>query len=224
MSRLRSQAGFSLIELLVAMIIGMATILAAFTLIDTTTTHSARITARTDASQRGRLALDAMTRQLRSQVCVNGVAPILAATPSQITFTTDLTGTGASDLRTLTFDPATRRLNQNVTLSNGLPEPGRLFTGATTTTTLLADVVADPTQPVFTYWADKPGTGGSQLLPLTTNPMPIADLKRIARIDIAFVARPSGATTSTASSSTLEDSITVRAIDATNADPTIACS
>ena len=40
MSRLRSQAGFSLIELLVAMIIGMATILAAFTLIDTTTTHS----------------------------------------------------------------------------------------------------------------------------------------------------------------------------------------
>jgi Tfp pilus assembly protein PilV len=223
MSRLRSQAGFSLTELLVAMIIGMATILAAFTLIDTTTTKSAQVTARTDASQRGRIALDAMTRQLRSQVCVNGVAPIVAATPNQITFTTDLSGTGASDLRTLTFDSATRRLNQSVTLSNGLPEPGRLFTGATTTTTLLADVVADTTQPVFTYWSDKPGTGGSQLLPLAAT-VPITDLKRIARIDIAFVARPSGASTTSTWSSTLEDSITVRAIEANNADPTIACS
>jgi len=223
MSRLRSQAGFSLIELLVAMIIGMATILAAFTLIDTTTTHSARVTARTDASQRGRIALDAMTRQLRSQVCVNGVAPILAATPNQITFTTDLSGTGASDLRSLTFDSTLRRLNQSVTLSNGLPEPGRLFTGATTTTTLLADVVADTTQPIFTYWADKPGTGGSQLLPLAAT-VPVSDLKRIARIDIAFVARASGASTTSTWSSTLEDSITVRAIEANNADPTIACS
>jgi prepilin-type N-terminal cleavage/methylation domain-containing protein len=223
MSHVRSQAGFSLIELLVAMIIGMATILAAFTLIDTTTTHSARVTARTDASQRGRIALDAMTRQLRSQVCVNGVAPILAATPNQITFTTDLTGTGASDLRTLTFDSTTRRLTQTVTLSNGLPEPGRLFTGATTATTLLADVVADTAQSVFTYWADKPGTGGSQLLPLAAT-VPITDLKRIARIDIAFVARPSGASTTSSWSSTLEDSITVRAIEANNADPTIACS
>jgi type II secretory pathway pseudopilin PulG len=224
MTQLRSQDGFSLTELLVAMIIGMATILSAFTLIDTTTTKSAQVTARTDASQRGRIALDAMTRQLRSQVCVNGVAPIVSATASQVTFTTDLSGSGNSDLRTLAFDPVTRRLTQSVTQSNGQPEPLRLFTGATNTATLLADVVAETAKPVFTYWADKPGTGGSQLLPLTTNPMPIADLKRIARIDIAFVARPSAATTSSAWSSTLEDSITVRAIDANNADPTIACS
>jgi Tfp pilus assembly protein PilV len=224
MTRLRAQDGFSLTELLVAMIIGMATILSAFTLIDTTTTKSAQVTARTDASQRGRIALDAMTRQLRSQVCVNGVAPIVSATATQITFTTDLTGTGASDLRTLAFDSATRKLTQSVTQSNGQPEPGRLFTGATSTATLLADVVAETATPVFTYWADKPGTGGSQLLALTTMPVPVADLKRIARIDISFVARPTGASTTSTWSSTLEDSITVRAIDANNADPTIACS
>ena len=58
MTRLRSQDGFSLIELLVAMVIGMFTLLAAFALIDTTTTRSMQVTGRTDASQRGRLALD----------------------------------------------------------------------------------------------------------------------------------------------------------------------
>lgn len=223
MNRLRSQDGFSLTELLVAMVIGMATLLAAFALIDTSTTRSMQVTGRTDASQRGRLALDAMTRALRSQVCVDGAVPIVSGDANQVTFTSDLSANGSSDRRTITFDAATRRLTQTVVQGVG-NEPNRTFTGASTTTVLLADVAAEPAKPVFTYWADQPGFGGSQFQQLTTSPLPATDLKRVARIDISFVARPSNAATSNTWSSTLEDSIVVRAIDNYNANPTVSCS
>ena len=223
MNRLRSQDGFSLTELLVAMIIGMFTLLAAFALIDTTTTRSMQVTGRTDASQRGRLALDAMTRALRSQVCVDGAVPIVSGDANQVTFTSDLSTNGSSDRRTITFDAATRRLTQTVVAGVG-NEPNRTFTGASTTTVLLADVAAEAAKPVFTYWADRPGTGGSQFQQLTVSPLPPADLKRVARIDISFVARPSNAATSNTWSSTLEDSVVVRAIDNYNANPTVSCS
>jgi hypothetical protein len=103
-------------------------------------------------------------------------------------------------------------------------EPNRVFTGASTTTVLLADVAAETAKPVFTYWADRPNTGGSQVQQLTATPLAATDLKRVARIDVSFVARPTSSTTSSAWSSTLEDSVAVRSIDNYNANPTVSCS
>lgn len=224
--RLRAQGGFTLIEMLVAMVIGMFTILAAFSLIDATTTGTAKVTGRTDATQRGRQALDTMTRSLRSQVCVGGVPPILSADATQITFTADLSGTGDTDQRKLTFDPTARTITLGVKTGTGVEgsvPTGRSFPGAFTTTTLLADVVADGATPVFSYFADVAGTGGSQQTALTTLPIPAADLRRIARIDITFVARPTAAATTQSWASTLEDSVTIRAVDANNNPPTFEC-
>jgi type IV pilus assembly protein PilW len=222
MTRLRSQAGMTLIELLVAMVIGMFTILAAFALLDATTSGTAKVTGRTEANQRGRAALDTMTRALRSEVCVNGVAPIISADANQITFAADLSGTGSSDQRNFTFDSATRTISQGVKAGTG-NEPNRTFPGGFTTSTLLSDVVADPTSPIFSYWADVPGTGGTQQTQLTTLPLPATDVRRVARIDITFVARPTAAVNTQAWSSTFEDSVTLRAVDANNANPTFEC-
>lgn len=97
MTRLRDQDGMTLPELLVAMVIGMIVSLAAFSLIETTMTRTGEITSRVDTTQRGRAAMDLITRQLRSQVCVHGTAPamtddrsIYAATPTSVTFFSDL--------------------------------------------------------------------------------------------------------------------------------------
>jgi prepilin-type N-terminal cleavage/methylation domain-containing protein len=224
MSRLRDQEGFTLIELLVAMIIGMGVIFAAFSLIDATFTGTSRVQARTESGQRGRLALDIITRELRSQVCVNGSIPVSAANSSTITFTADLSASGASDRRTLTFDPTARTMTQTVTTGTG-SEPSRQFgvAGTTTTTTsILQDVVADSTTPIFTYWAAD--TGGGGFSQLTSLPLSLADRQRLARIDIDFVARPTKATTSPDWSSTLEDTVTVRLVDTTSSNPTVQCS
>ncbi len=84
-------------ELLVAMVIGMIVSLAAFSLIETTMNRTGEITSRVDTTQRGRAAMDFITRELRSQVCVQATAPamtddrsIYAATPTSVTFFSDL--------------------------------------------------------------------------------------------------------------------------------------
>lgn len=68
--RVREQSGMTLPEVLVSMSIGMVVSLAAFGLVSTTMTQSGEAAARIDAVQRGRGALDMVTRQLRSQACV----------------------------------------------------------------------------------------------------------------------------------------------------------
>jgi type IV pilus assembly protein PilW len=221
MTRLRSQAGFTLIELLTAMIIGMFTILAAFALIDSTFTGTAKVQARTDASQRGRIALDRMTRVLRSQVCVNGVPPILSGDSDQVTFTGDLSAGNGADKYTLAFNQTPGTFTQTLTPGAGT-EPNRAFTATPVTTQVLSDVARETGKTIFTYWSAKPGTGGTQLLPLSV-PLQPADLKRVARIDIAFVARSPKAIRTENWSSTFEDSVTARLVDTTTADPSVAC-
>jgi Tfp pilus assembly protein PilW len=221
MTRLRSQAGFTLIELLTAMIIGMFTILAAFALIDSTFTGSAKVQARTDASSRGRLALDRMTRVLRSQVCVNGAPPIVSGDADQVTFTADLSAGVGADKYVLAFNQTSNTLTQSVTKGTGT-EPSRSFSGAATTTQVLSDVVGETGKPIFSYSSAKPGTGGTQFLPLSV-PLQPADLKRVARIDIAFVARSPKAIKTENWSSTFEDSVSARLVDTTISDPAVVC-
>jgi Tfp pilus assembly protein PilW len=61
--------GFTLAELVVAMALGMIVLLAAFTVIDRAFTTNKAVSDREDALQRGRIALEQMTRQIRSMTC-----------------------------------------------------------------------------------------------------------------------------------------------------------
>ena len=77
--QLRSdERGFTLPELLIAMAIGLIVLLAAFMLLDRAV--SARPGRRPPGRlQRGRLAMELITRQLRSQVCLgDATEPITA--------------------------------------------------------------------------------------------------------------------------------------------------
>jgi len=89
----------TLTEVLVTLSIGMVVSLAAFGLVSTTMTQSGEAAARIDAVQRGRSAMDIVTRQMRSQACVKsnvGFAPdglpraIETGTPDSIVFYADM--------------------------------------------------------------------------------------------------------------------------------------
>ena len=73
-----------------------------------------QIADRQDALQRGRQAMELMTRQLRSQVCVSATATSYSArwsppTDNSVTFYGSLSESSTSvKKRTLTFDPARR--------------------------------------------------------------------------------------------------------------------
>jgi prepilin-type N-terminal cleavage/methylation domain-containing protein len=225
LSRLRHEDGFTLVELLAAMVIGLIVIFAGFNLIDTSVRVNASVAGRTDASQRGRLAMDDITRSLRSQVCANGVTPITSATPTSVTFTADLSnGSRPPDRRTLTYSPSADTVTQTVTPGSGT-EPNVVFTGTTTSRVLLTDADPDPSVAggaVFQYFAVTPGTGGSQFTALGAT-VATADLPRIARIDIGLSVRPARSSTGDKRSVLFDDSVIVRSVNPDSASPVATC-
>lgn len=94
--RASSEAGFTLVELLVSMMLSLIVTGAAFGLVSTTERASKTVRDRVDSSQRGRLAMERITQELRAMACPEPVAgvgapsPILAASNDSITFYVNL--------------------------------------------------------------------------------------------------------------------------------------
>ena len=93
------------------MMIGLGTGSAIFAVIDTSVKQSNAIAGRVNATQRGRLVMDTITRQLRSQVCFSPVVPALIdASDDKVTFYADLSdGTRTAREARARLQPATKR-------------------------------------------------------------------------------------------------------------------
>ena len=70
MTRLRNQDGFTMVEVITAMVVGLVVLAAAFDLVSRATALTTTTQDRVDASQRGRFALENIVSELRSGVCV----------------------------------------------------------------------------------------------------------------------------------------------------------
>jgi prepilin-type N-terminal cleavage/methylation domain-containing protein len=212
--RLSDERGFTLTELLTAMLIGMIVLLAAFMVLDRSFSASGQIADRSDALQRGRQAMDLMTRQLRSQVCLGKTnAPIVAGSDTSVSFYGDLSdGTTNVQRRTLTWDPTTKTITQSVIPGAGT-YPDLTFTGAATTRELLTNVerIMDGStpRPIFRYYGYVAGTTNGSLEPLAS-PLSTANLSRVAVIKIGFRTFPFKSLTNDANSVVLEDDVYAR--------------
>jgi type II secretory pathway pseudopilin PulG len=161
MSVISDESGQTLPELMIATVIGLIVIFAAFLLLETSMTDNNRISQREDASQRGRLAMEEITREVRAQLCVAANQPsITAGTATSISFTDDLTGGANPPMkRTITYVPP---LPSNPNGPGAITEamyqgvnapPNTTFPGTPTrTVTLLQNVVPAPATPVFQYY------------------------------------------------------------------------
>jgi prepilin-type N-terminal cleavage/methylation domain-containing protein len=224
--RASDERGFTLIEMLVSMSIGVVILLAAFMLLDRSFTTSAQIADRQEGLQRGRQAMELMTRQLRSQVCVvvppatTYSAPVVSADPLFVTFYGSLAESSTSvEKRTLTFSATgSGSITQNVI--TGTPNtvyPQMAFSGAGTNTTLLTNVQralnGATTLPVFRYYGYDKDTAQVGDLKELTAPVAPANLPSIALIKVAFrsyAARPINEDNDAAQ---LEDDVYIRISD-----------
>jgi prepilin-type N-terminal cleavage/methylation domain-containing protein len=190
LTRLNDERGFSLIELLVAMVIGMVVLMAAFMVLDRTISASGQVADRTEALQRGRQAMDLVTRQLRSQVCVGTTKPIVSGTDTSISFYADMSdGTTPIKQRTLSYSSATDTITESVVTGAGT-YPSLTFTGAPTSSPLLTKVkqILDggtTRRPIFRYYGYQTGTTNGTLVQLST-PLSATDLGRVALIKVGF--------------------------------------
>ena len=229
---LRDEEGFSLPELLVAIIIGTIIALAAFGLLDTAIGVGTKVNKRVDATQRGRTAMALIVRDLRSQVCLPGDTPIgslRAGSDTSVDVYTDL-GNGSAatppQRRTITFDAAGRRITESIYTPTGSAGSYVFPTTPTATRTLLTDVVQDGTTPVFRYYPVDTTPDDDTQSPAAlaaSSGLLATSLDDVARIVVVFKVFPAGSTVAGGRTVVLQDEVYRRAIDPNATDPTPEC-
>ena len=203
-ARLADECGFTLVELLAAIVVSTVVLFALFGLVDTATRQQSVATDRIDANDRGRMAMDAISTQLRSRVCISSAEDsLVAASDSQIEFfvSLGLTVEGATNSQTLVLQR--RRLTYRPATSDVLEEswvgtlpapvlPPATSTNPTRTRTILTNVSLDGSTPFFRYYAMTSPTPPSPPLPellLAPTPLSATNLTKVVQITVSFAAK-----------------------------------
>jgi hypothetical protein len=162
---------------------------------------------KTDAMQRGRLAMDMLTQELRSQVCLEnqaGTAVVPGATANMVEFYSDFSngdGQVPPTKRRLSFDPATGDIRTSIFTTTRLEPLPSDFNPTPSETHMRLENAARQLAPDGTtevdflrYYAyewvgDPPRAEATDRL---ATPLSANDARRVARIDVSFVAQPTG--------------------------------
>jgi Flp pilus assembly pilin Flp len=190
LARLRSERGFTIVEVLVAASVGSLVMIGIFDLLDTSLKQSTGVNARIDSTQRGRTGMETLTRELRSQVCFSpggttSAVSLTYADPYKVTFYA-FNGTTAfrPDRRTLWWDTNSDSLKETVEPGVGTP----VTSFGTPVTRVIATNIKPPAKPppngsvsddIFKYFH----TNGSAL---GATPLSATDLAHVGLIKIAF--------------------------------------
>jgi prepilin-type N-terminal cleavage/methylation domain-containing protein len=222
--RLRAEeSGFTLVELIAAMAIGTVVLLAGFLLLDRATSVSNEIADRQDALQRGRIAMESMVQQLRSQVCLGDAKePITFGEATTIRFYADLGDGGphgdtmSVEERKLFYDPATKQIVEERYQGTGTYPDVTFPASATRKRVLLskADLIKDGavTRPLFRYYAFREGGAPGELEQLPV-PLSTDDAARTVMVKLGFVSLPQRTKVRDRDSTTFESDVYVRIAD-----------
>jgi type II secretory pathway component PulJ len=244
---IRDERGFTLPELLITCIIALTVSLATFSLIDFVMRRSGEIATRVETVQRGRTAMDQVTRLLRSQVCawraddtaMTGSRSLYAGSPTSVTPFADfsseavVSGTIAAPvLRTVTLSsPDNGILTETATPGQWVGgKVSYTYSGAATTTRQVVTNVSlyrpsaggDPV-PLFRYFKfntanpPQPVTEIAQGRALTAD-----ELETVAKITVTF--RVLSTKGSAKGSTVLTDDVYVRTADPNAEDPQPRCA
>jgi type II secretory pathway pseudopilin PulG len=225
LDRLRhEQSGMTLVELTVGMAIGLVVTFASLTVLQRAERASSEIVDRQDAIQRGRQAMELMTRQMRSQVCLGESAePITYGDATTLSFYADLSdGSQNVAKRTLTYvapvGTTPGKIREDVYTGTG-SYPNLTFPGTPTTSRVLLSgakqvVSGATTEPVFRYYAFQPGSPTGDLLELAV-PLSAADASRTVMVRTKFVSMPERPNPRDFDATTLQNDVYVRLADPT---------
>jgi prepilin-type N-terminal cleavage/methylation domain-containing protein len=204
--RLRQQAGFTLVELLVAISIGSVVMLATFSMLDQSVVLTGKTQKRVDVTQRGRLAMEQITRQIRSQACPNDKTPAVVGSGVTGQVASDqynvdvwtFTGAGsfAPERHVITWDT-----NTNSIVERDYDQTGTLLRSKT----LLSKVrPAGTNVPVFRYYG-YPDTNGTFPNVEYTGTLSATNSPKVALIDIQYTLQPDTTATPASTSATPPD-------------------
>lgn len=170
--KLRDETGTTLAELMVALMVGIVIFMALTTMLVTTMHGSARVAARVDATQRGRIAMTRLMEQLHSSCIYPEIAPIRTGSTGNSLQFVHQTGSAVAPSPILTVvSYASGKLTQSNYATTGGTAPNWTFsTTASSTQTLLTNVAPiAPSTSIFTYYRYQNGaiTSTPQTTPLS---------------------------------------------------------
>jgi Tfp pilus assembly protein PilW len=246
MRALRRQGGFTLPELLIMLSMSLIIGSAALGLLEVTMKKTDETQNRVASVQRGRLAMDNITRQLRSQVCLATATPTPAMAPptgwgvntdgSNAVFYADFsdnsgTNPAMPELHWISYDATNKQLIEKDYANKGAAGTYSYLAPASfTRMKVLLDNVEplDANTPIFTYYAYddslNPPRPATVLNTSPTATLTAAQEGLVARIDIAFRALPEHATADKRGASVFQDEVYVRAADPDAVAPTPTCA
>lgn len=226
-ARVRGDDGFSMTELLVSMIVGIVIIFGIMQVLDTSFSLSRRTQQRIDSTQRGRLALDLVTRELRAQTCLSATEPALvSASDSDIVYYINLGAPGAvPEKHELVLSGGDLTLNRWAgTRAAAGAIPSVTYPGTPTSSrTLLENVQTVAGVPLLRYYA---WTAGATPTPSTllATPLSAANLPLQVKIAVSFVVLPDRAFNTSRPTATFEDSVFMRLADPNDTSHGQACN
>jgi prepilin-type N-terminal cleavage/methylation domain-containing protein len=210
--RWREQHGVTLIELLVAMIMALVVSLAAFSILEFTSSDVSRITSRAHVDQTGRIALQKIMLALHSSCVALEVNPIVEGSNSERLKFVSASGTepafktGEVYLHEITY-ATTGTLTEKTFPSIGpeTKEGNYPFSATPSSTTKLLTGVekAESTKPVFQYYkyykkGEEVPTGDpeppyGELVPATPSTgFTTKEAESVAKVTIGFKLKPEG--------------------------------
>jgi type II secretory pathway pseudopilin PulG len=218
------ERGFTLVEMLVALVTGIVVVLATLSVLDISVSQSSRIAERVDADQQGRLAMEKIMLELHSSCTAYEATPVreestgekleLVSQPSSKAYLTRVTK------HVIAYNEATHTLtdasfNSTNTLEQ-LNTPWNFSGTATGTQTLLTGVYKSTieeggvkkTVPVFQYF--KYVGGGLSGTPMAASPLGKENAENTAEVTVSFTTAPTSGRTSGDRTVDLSDSAVLR--------------
>jgi prepilin-type N-terminal cleavage/methylation domain-containing protein len=207
-ARLRADDGFSLMELLAAMVIGSIVLTALMNVFIQGVRGTTQIQDRVDNTARARYSMDRIVRLLDSQVCYIptgtdfGTPPVFAgSTDNSASFFADLAGASGTPRKyTLTYVPGGAGTAGNITQDTySYDSVAKTWTKKVgRTDTLVTDVVpavdGGVTQPIFQYYAFYPSTNADKTVvgdvsaTKATTPLSVTDAPNVVKVVVQFAA------------------------------------
>lgn len=212
------ERGMTLMELMVGTLAATIVTMAGYQMWSMATTMQTRTTERIDAVGRGRTAMERITRDLRSQQCLDSATPAMQwAADLGMQFyasvAAERSGSQQVERRRIEWipQPPTKEFGMVTTIGDIVETvwrsketvPPYSFPTVTTKSIIAEDVESDPNIPMFRYYGYDPGQVGRPsstpypLVAQATNSIntlgrgvATANLARIVLVDIRYLARP----------------------------------
>lgn len=228
-SAARDERGMTLVELLVASSLGIIVLTAAFQILVVGMKGTQRVQSGVETVQRGRIAMENVTRELRSQICLptaTGPQPaLLYADATSVSFYADLGDENlAPDLRQISF--AGNQITEK-TFANSGTTTAPAFSGYPTTparTRVLAtDITQDSGTAYLRYYKFSTADPIEPSIQLTALPLSATDRAGVVQINVTFVAQPTGPSANPEARAVMDNKVYVRTSSASDPERSPAC-